>query len=141
VPLITSVLAYWACDFGEGSTFPGPNPLRLWSLIESGVSMGLVGKAATYGLRGAKTLTQMADEIGTTKSTVRRWLRRDHWGLWMEYWASAEEIWEVSRQDRERRPEDRAKRPAEGLTRKAMLADLDRALTHLMIGGQVDAMA
>ena len=51
--------------------------------------------------RGAKTLTQMAKEIGTTKSTVRRWLRRDHWPLWMEYWASAEEFWEAARQDRE----------------------------------------
>ena len=29
-------------------------------------------------LRGAKTLTQMAAELGTTKTTVRRWLRRDH---------------------------------------------------------------
>jgi hypothetical protein len=46
-------------------------------------------------LRGAKTLTQMADELGTTKSTVRRWLRRDHWELWMENWASADELWEA----------------------------------------------
>jgi len=37
----------------------------------------------------------MAAELGTTKSTVRRWLRRDHWELWMEHWASAEEIWEA----------------------------------------------
>ena len=55
--------------------------------------------------RGAKTLTQMAKEIGTTKSTVRRWLRRDHWALWMEYWASAEEIWEAARQERELLPQ------------------------------------
>jgi predicted transcriptional regulator len=40
-----------------------------------------------------KTLTQIAREIGTTKDTVRRWLRRDHWDLWMEHWASVEEIW------------------------------------------------
>ena len=45
-------------------------------------------------LRGAKTLTQMAAELGTTKSTVRRWLRRDHWELWMENWASVDAIWE-----------------------------------------------
>ena len=51
--------------------------------------------------RGAKTLTQMAAELGTTKSTVRRWLRRDHWDLWMEYWASAEEIWEDMKAERE----------------------------------------
>ena len=46
--------------------------------------------------RGAKTLTQMAREIGTTKNTIRRWLRRDHWGLWMEYWGSAEEMGEAA---------------------------------------------
>ena len=45
--------------------------------------------------RGAKTLTQIGREIGTTKATVRRWLRRDHWDLWMEHWASIEEIWEA----------------------------------------------
>ena len=44
-----------------------------------------------------KTLTQMAKEIGTTKSTVRRWLRRDHWSLWMQHWASAEDLWEAER--------------------------------------------
>ena len=42
--------------------------------------------------RGPKTLTQMAKEIDTSKATVRRWLRRDHWPLWMEYWASVEDI-------------------------------------------------
>jgi predicted transcriptional regulator len=42
----------------------------------------------------SKTLTQIAREIGTTKNTVRRWLRRDHWDLWIEHWASVEEIWE-----------------------------------------------
>jgi hypothetical protein len=36
----------------------------------------------------------MAAELGTTKSTVRRWPRRDRWQLWMENWASVEEIWE-----------------------------------------------
>ena len=52
--------------------------------------------------RGAKTLTQMAAELGTAKSTVRRWLRRDHWDLWMEYWASVEEIWEDMKAERKR---------------------------------------
>jgi hypothetical protein len=51
-------------------------------------------------LRGAKTLTQMAAELGTTRPTVRRWLRRDHWDLWMEHWASVDEIWEASQQER-----------------------------------------
>jgi hypothetical protein len=41
----------------------------------------------------------MAAELGTSKSTVRRWLRRDHWDLWMENWASVDEIWEARRDD------------------------------------------
>jgi uncharacterized protein YjcR len=44
----------------------------------------------------------MAAELGTAKSTVRRWLRRDHWDLWMEYWASVEEIWEDMKAERKR---------------------------------------
>ena len=52
-------------------------------------------------LRGAKTLTQMAAELGTTKNAVSRWLRRDHWELWMEHWASVEEIWEDMKAERE----------------------------------------
>src|SRR5262245_60253412 len=52
--------------------------------------------------RGTKTLTRIAKEIGTTKSTVRRWLRRDHWALWMDHWASAEDIWEAGQRDRQR---------------------------------------
>jgi hypothetical protein len=52
------------------------------------------------GGRGAKTLTQMAAQLGTTKNTVRRWLRRDHWDLWMEHRASVEEIWEELKRER-----------------------------------------
>ena len=87
--------------------------------------------------RGAKTLTQMAKEIGTTKTTVRRWLRRDHWPLWMEYWASAEDMWEAARQERENLPqrERQAKQIAVERHRKALLADLDRSLAGLMSGG------
>ena len=76
-------------------------------------------------LRGAKTLTQMATELGTTKSTVRRWLRRDHWDLWMEHWASAEEIWEAARQDRE------AMRIVKEVRLQALLTHLDRSLAEL----------
>ena len=46
-------------------------------------------------LTGAKRLAQIAEEVGTTRSTIRRWLRRDHWELWMEHWASAQEIWDA----------------------------------------------
>ena len=76
-------------------------------------------------LRGAKTLAQMAAELATTKTTVRRWLRRDHWDLWMEYWASVEEIWEASRQDRG------ANQIVHELHGEALLADLHRCLAEL----------
>jgi uncharacterized protein YjcR len=55
----------------------------------------------TGDLRSAKMLTRMSAELGTSKSTVRRWLRRDHWDLWMEHWASVEEIWEDMKAERE----------------------------------------
>jgi hypothetical protein len=56
----------------------------------------LVAEARHLDQRGdPKTLTQIARETGTTRPTARRWLRRDHWDLWMEHWASVEEIWEV----------------------------------------------
>ena len=83
--------------------------------------------------RGAKTLTQMAKEIGTTKSTVSRWLRRDHWALWMEHWASVEEIWEAAQRDRQRLPqqERRAKQDRRGAIHgQALVAHLDRSLVE-----------
>ena len=43
-------------------------------------------------LKGAKTLAQMVAELGTIKTIVRRWLRRNHWDLWMEHRASVEEM-------------------------------------------------
>ena len=76
-------------------------------------------------LRGAKTLTEMAAELGTTKNTVRRWLRCDYWDLWMEHWAGADELWEAARQDRE---ETRFVDEAHGHT---LLADLHRCLAEL----------
>jgi IS30 family transposase len=86
--------------------------------------------------RGAKTLTQMAKEIGTTKSTVGRWLRRDHWALWMEFWASAEEIWEAAQRDRQRLPQ-RDRQLAEEQCRTALLAHLDGCFADLASGGQL----
>ena len=44
-------------------------------------------------LRRAKTLAPDGPRPRrTTRSTVRRRLRRDHWELWMAPWASVEEI-------------------------------------------------
>ena len=71
----------------------------------------------------------MAAELGTTKSTVRRWLRRDHWDLWMEHWASVDELWEVALQDRAQLHEEKQRinkcRP------KMLVLELDRCLTEL----------
>ena len=72
-------------------------------------------------LRGAKTLTRMAAELGTTRSTVRRWLRRDHWDIWMDHWASA------AIQDPARQRE--AKRPVEG-GRPMLVLDFHRCLAE-----------
>ena len=82
--------------------------------------------------RGAKTLKQMGREIGTTKDTVRRWLRRDHWGLWMEHWASVEEIWEAAQRDRQRSPGCQQRRLADEQRKVELKADLDRALARLL---------
>ena len=83
--------------------------------------------------RSGKTLTQIAKEIGTTRTTVRRWLRRDHWPLWMEFWASAEEMWEAARLERARLPqrERQARLVAEEQRQKMLLEDLDHCLAEL----------
>jgi hypothetical protein len=80
-------------------------------------------------LGGAKTLTQMAAERGTTKTTMRRWLRRDHWELWMEHWASADELWEAAIHDRARLQEE--KRSSDECYPKVLVAELDRCLAEL----------
>ena len=74
----------------------------------------------------------MGREMGTTKDTVRRWLRRDHWDLWMEHWASVEEIWEEGQRDRMRRKGHKqdAVRCAE--ERAALKASLDQALAEII---------
>ena len=59
---------------------------------------------------GAKTLTQIAAELGTNRNTLRRWLRRDHWELWMNHWASVDELWEASQQERLAACPDQARR-------------------------------
>ena len=103
--------------------------------------------AAQRHLRGdgrdAKTLTQMAKEIGTTKSTVSRWLRRDHWAHWMDHWASAEEIWKAEQQTRAQLPQEvrEAKRQATGQGQAVLMAHLDRCLAELASGDQIDTMA
>jgi predicted transcriptional regulator len=75
----------------------------------------------------AKTLSQIAEEIGTTTTTVRRWLRRDHRQLWMQYWPSANELWEEAQREKGRkRTDDRRDR--------VLLAALDRSLEELLRG-------
>ena len=82
--------------------------------------------------RGAKTLTQIGREIGTTKATVRRWLRRDHWDLWMEHWASIEEIWEAGERDRQRQ----GGRLADEQRSAELKAALDLSLARLLAGSE-----
>ena len=82
--------------------------------------------------RGAKTLTQIGREIGTTRFTVRHWLRRDHWDLWMKHWASVEEIWEAGQ--RQRFSRDQGRRLADEQRRRELQADLDRSLARLLAG-------
>ena len=86
--------------------------------------------------RGAKTLTQMAAELGTTKNTVRRWLRRDQWDLWMEYWASVEEIWEAAQRSRQRMsPHKRqTERLARGQQQRELMTALDSSLLDIAGG-------
>jgi hypothetical protein len=55
------------------------------------------GRYLREGCDGAKTVAQIAAEIGTDPNTVRRWLRRDHQQLWMQYWPSVNELWEPAR--------------------------------------------
>jgi len=82
--------------------------------------------------REAKTLNQIARELGTSKNTVRRWLRRDHWDLWMEHWASVEEIWDAAQRDREQSPRDQRKRLANEQRKGELKAALDRSLARLL---------
>jgi predicted transcriptional regulator len=84
--------------------------------------------------RGAKTLAQIGREIGTTKSTVRYWLRRDHWDLWMDHWASAEEIWEEMQRDKALLP----RQQRDPLRQDDLKAELDRALAELIAGGMTE---
>ena len=89
---------------------------------------------------GPKTLSQMAMEIGATSSTVRRWLRQDHWELWMEYWPSVGEIFDELRREREqeweRLPEQerQARQLAKEQSAKAMWAKLEEDIADLMRG-------
>ncbi len=81
-------------------------------------------------LKGAKTLTQMAAELGTIKTIVRRWLRRDHWDLWMAHWASVEERWEAGERGRQRQ----VGRLADGQRSSESKAALDLSLARLLAG-------
>src|SRR5262245_24805426 len=60
------------------------------------------GRHLREGGEGAKTVKQMAKEIGTDPNTVRRWLRRDHWPLWMQHWPSVNELWGAAQRDQAR---------------------------------------
>ena len=116
------------------------NITALTSLLPSHMSIhrrsvaAYVAEARHLDQHGAKTLKQMGREIGTTKDTVRRWLRRDHWDLWMEHWASVEEIWDDAQRDRLRRDghQQDVVRRAEERRKAELKASLDQALADVM---------
>src|SRR5262249_37177524 len=93
-------------------------------------------------------------ELGTTKSTVRRWLKRDHWDLWMEHWASADELWEAPQRGRELSARDKSVATACDLRadrdrllvgrsrsggQEAVSANLDPPLRHICCGSHESA--
>jgi predicted transcriptional regulator len=72
-------------------------------------------------------MKEIAADIGTTTTTVRRWLRRDHHSLWMEYWPSANELWDAAQMEKAgKRVDDR--RDGE------LVAALGRSLGELLSG-------
>jgi hypothetical protein len=86
------------------------------------------GRHLRDGGEGAKPVKQMAEEIGTDPNTVRRWLRRDHRQLWMEYWPSINELWAVVQRDKVREGEQHEMADHE------LVAFLDRSLQELLGG-------
>ena len=84
------------------------------------------------GGEGAKTVKQMAKEIGTDPNTVRRWLRRDHWDLWTQHWPSVNELWEEAQRDKAR--EGKLRSLADARAGRELVAFLDRSLQELLNG-------
>lgn len=61
----------------------------------------------------AKTIRQMADEIGVRPDTLRSELRRNYYALWAEWWPSFDVLWEQVRAET-------------AAVQEASLADVDR---------------
>jgi len=78
-----------------------------------------------------KSVKQIAQEISTDPNTVRRWLRRDHKALWMEYWPSVNELWEEAQ--REKVPNGNGRADV-GCDRE-LVTFLDRSLQELLNAG------
>jgi hypothetical protein len=72
----------------------------------------------------------MVAELGTIKTIVRRWLRRNHWDLWMEHRASVEEMWEAGERDRQRQ----VGRLADGQRSSEIKATLDLSPARPLAG-------
>jgi hypothetical protein len=81
---------------------------------------------------GAKTVKQMAAEIGTDPNTIRRWLRRDHRQLWMELWPTINELWEAAQQ--EKAPKGDLHGLANDRADGELVAFLNRSLQELVNG-------
>ena len=42
----------------------------------------------------AKTIRQIAEDAGMSTTTVRHWLKVDHYDVWLDWWPSVEALWE-----------------------------------------------
>lgn len=50
--------------------------------------------------REGKPIRQIAAELGIPPPAVRRWLRKDHREVWMQYWPSLAELWAEGEHER-----------------------------------------
>jgi hypothetical protein len=54
----------------------------------------------------AKTIPQIASEIGMSTTTARHWLKADHYAEWLEWWPSVEALFaEWQQKDRRAAPQ------------------------------------
>lgn len=64
----------------------------------------------------AKPMSQIAAETGMSTTTVRHWLKADHYDEWLHYWPTVEALWAEWQKD---------KRPVQ--TMKFELPEIDLA--------------
>lgn len=48
----------------------------------------------------AKIIREIAAETGISTTTVRHWLKRDHYDEWLYYWPTPDALWEEWQKDK-----------------------------------------